>query len=52
MKKSRPSAASPDAAQRQRFIETAKELGCDQDEQAFRKKLGEIAKAKPKSDAE
>jgi hypothetical protein len=40
-------AAKADKSQKQRFIETAKQLGCDQDEEAFRKKLGEIAKAKP-----
>jgi hypothetical protein len=35
--------------QRQRFIETARELGCDEDEAAFEEKLKRIATAKPKS---
>lgn len=33
--------------QRDRFIETARQLGCDEDEAAFREKLGKLAKAKP-----
>ena len=36
-------------SQRDRFIETARELGCDEDEAAFREKLGKLAKAKPAS---
>jgi transposase-like protein len=32
-----------------RFIETARELGCDEDEAAFEEKLKRIASAKPKS---
>lgn len=31
--------------QRQRFIETAREIGADDDENAFREKLKRIAKA-------
>jgi hypothetical protein len=41
----------PDAdkqAQHKRFIETARELGCDEDEAAFDEKLKRIATAKPK----
>lgn len=34
--------------QSQRFIETARELGCDEDEAAFEEKLKRIATAKPK----
>ena len=34
-------------AQRQRFIETALELECDEDKERFEEKLGQIAKAKP-----
>ena len=34
--------------QSQRFIETARELGCDEDEAAFDEKLRRIASAKPK----
>jgi hypothetical protein len=33
-------------SQRQRFIETARELGCDEDEAAFEEKLRRIATAK------
>ncbi len=35
-------------SQRERFIETARELGCDEDEAAFDEKLKRIATAKPK----
>lgn len=38
-------------AQRKRFIETARELGCDEDEAAFDEKLRRIATAKPRSKA-
>jgi hypothetical protein len=34
--------------QSKRFIETARELGCDEDEAAFDKKLRQIATVKPK----
>jgi hypothetical protein len=34
--------------QSRRFIETARQLGCDEDEKAFDEKLKKIAKAKPK----
>jgi hypothetical protein len=34
-------------SQHQRFMETARELGCDEDEVAFEKRLKKIAKAKP-----
>jgi hypothetical protein len=37
------------AAQSQRFIDTARELGCDEDEAAFDEKLKRIAEAKPAS---
>jgi hypothetical protein len=37
-------------SQRDRFIETARELGCDEDEEAFRAKLRVIARQKPKDD--
>jgi hypothetical protein len=36
-------------SQRERFIETARELGCDEDEAAFDEKLRRIATATPKS---
>jgi hypothetical protein len=35
--------------QKERFIETARALGCDEDEAAFDEKLKRIATAKPKS---
>jgi hypothetical protein len=34
--------------QSRRFIETARELGCDEDEAAFDEKLRQIATVKPK----
>ncbi len=37
-----------DPEQSKRFIETARELGCDEDEAAFDEKLRRIATAKPK----
>lgn len=40
--------AKQDASdQHKRFIETARELGCDEDEAAFDEKLKRIAQAKP-----
>ena len=33
--------------QSRRFIETARQLGCDEDEKAFDEKLKKIATAKP-----
>ena len=36
--------------QRDRFIEAARELGCDEDEAAFKAKLAVIARQKPKDD--
>ena len=38
-----------DAAQLDRFKETARQLGCDEDEAAFAEKLKQIVKAKSKS---
>jgi hypothetical protein len=40
------SAKKSDDAQSKRFIETARELGCDEDEAAFDEKLRQIAMAK------
>lgn len=37
-----------EADQSRRFVETARELGCDEDEAAFDEKLKRIATAKPK----
>ncbi len=36
--------------QRDRFIETARALGADEDEAAFKEKLAVIARQKPKGD--
>ncbi len=36
-------------SQPQRFIEKARELGCDEDEAAFEERLRKIAKATPPS---
>lgn len=33
-----------------RFIETVRELGCDEDEAAFKANLGRIARQKPKGE--
>lgn len=38
------------SAQRDRFIETARHLGTDEDEAAFTAKLAQIARQKPKGD--
>ena len=43
---------SSDDAQSQRFMETARELGCDEDEAAFEDKLRRIARQKPKSEGD
>ena len=34
----------------ERFIETARQLECDEDQERFEKKLGKIARAKPPAD--
>jgi hypothetical protein len=44
-KKSRDVISAND--QHRRFVETARELGCDEDEAAFDEKLKRIATAKP-----
>lgn len=38
--------------QRQRFIEAARQLGADEDEAAFKAKLAQIARQKPKDEPE
>jgi hypothetical protein len=43
----RSSPSSKDKSQRERFIEAARELGCDEDEAAFEEKLKKIAGHKP-----
>jgi len=49
MTKSRSSARQPDnrASQRERFVQTAHEIGCDEDEAAFEENLKRIATARP-----
>jgi hypothetical protein len=39
---------NPKKPQLERFIETARQLACDDDKERFEEKLGRIAKAKPK----
>jgi hypothetical protein len=46
-----PKNKSDERSQSERFIETARELGCDEDEAAFEEKLRQIATAKPKPKA-
>ena len=36
--------------QSDRFIETARALGCDEDEETFKAKLGQIARRRPKDE--
>jgi hypothetical protein len=44
------SAPKQDKDQSERFIETARELGCDEDEAAFDEKLRRIATAKTEAE--
>jgi hypothetical protein len=44
----KPTAKIDPVAQRQRFIETARQLECDEDKERFEEKLKRIATAKPK----
>jgi hypothetical protein len=41
------SKSTPRTEQSERFIRTARELGCDEDPEAFKRALKQIAKAKP-----
>jgi hypothetical protein len=51
MRRSKPHAIHPDSKdQAARFIETARALGCDEDEAAFKAKLAVIARQKPKGE--
>ena len=45
--KHKPNAARPASEQHRRFIETARQLECDEDQERFEEKLGRIANAKP-----
>jgi hypothetical protein len=47
----KPSRPQVDPEQSKRFIETARELDCDEDEAAFDEKLRRIATVKPKPKA-
>jgi hypothetical protein len=40
-------ASGPKPTQKEKFIDKARELGCDEDEAAFEKRLRKIAKATP-----
>lgn len=47
------SSKKPDNSdQHKRFIETARQLECDEDKEGFEKKLKRIAQRKPKEDRE
>ena len=48
--KTTPKPASA-AEQHRQFIETARQLACDEDKERFEEKLGKLAKAKPKARA-
>lgn len=47
----KPEAERGGAAQSQRFVETARALGCDEDESAFDEKLKKLATPRPKPPA-
>jgi hypothetical protein len=42
-----PAETEPPKSQKDRFIEAATQLGCDEDEEAFRTKLAVIARHNP-----
>jgi hypothetical protein len=46
-RKKTPQSQHNAAAQHERFVETARALGCDEDKERFEEKLRRIAKAKP-----
>ncbi len=45
-----PDDTSKQPEQRDRFIQAARQLGADEDEAAFKAKLAQIARQKPKED--
>ena len=45
------STPSPERTQSDKFKEAARELGCDDDEQRFRERVGKLVKHKPVPDA-
>jgi hypothetical protein len=45
--RSNPMASGPKPTQKEKFIDKARELGCDEDEAVFEKRLRKIAKATP-----
>lgn len=47
----RKSPEKRELSQRDRFIEAARQLECDDDKERFEKRLGKVAKAKPKAKA-
>lgn len=51
MPESKPQNQGRTKSQKDSFEETAKRLECDADKEAFEKKLGKIAKAKPTKEA-
>ncbi len=46
-----PQTMDSEKSQRDRFVETARKLGTDEDEAAFKAKLAVIARQKPKAKA-
>jgi hypothetical protein len=46
-RKSRQKASHADPAQSRRFVETARELGCDEDPEAFKRAVEKLVKAPP-----
>jgi hypothetical protein len=46
----KPSTSSNERGQLERFKEAARALECDDDPKAFEKRVGKIAKAKPKAE--
>jgi len=40
------------SSHRDRFIATARELGCDEDEEAYKRALGKVARHKPSPEPE
>ena len=51
MSRKSPAKVAPEN-QRQRFIEAAKAAECDDDKDRFERRLGKIAKAKPKDESQ
>jgi hypothetical protein len=46
-RKSRKTSSKPDPDQYERFLQTARQLGCDEDEETFQRALRKVATAPP-----